>query len=273
MRFLTLGDETFHVEADLAGASTVVFIHALGADLRIFDECAALLARQNIGCFRYDLRGHGLSDLGRPPAHIDDHSADLAALMDAAGVTKATICGVSVGGMVALGLWPRRPDLVERLALCCTGAKIGTAEAWNQRIAAICEGGTASVAEAVLQRWFSPEQYRLGGGKVALCRNMLANGSAPGYAATCVALRDSDLTEVAATVDVPCLCVAGEFDGSTPPEFVRDLHASLAGSQFTVIPGAGHLPPFQQPEAFARELLGFLREKETAPRGAAGGEG
>ena len=259
MRYLTLGDDTFHCEADLiAGTPTVVFIHALGADLRIFDECASALSRQKIGCMHYDLRGHGLTDLGRPPRVIDDHAGDLAALMDAAGVARATICGVSVGGMIALGLWRRRPDLVERLMLCCTGAKIGTAETWNLRIAAIEQGGTAAVAEAVLQRWFAAEDYRRGGGNIALCRNMLVNGSAAGYAATCVALRDSDLSVVAVTVDVPCHCVAGEFDGSTPPDFVRGLHASIPGSRFTVISGAGRLPPLQQPAAFSLELLAFL---------------
>jgi len=259
MQFLTLGGDTFHIKSHLiADAPVVIFIHALGADLRIFDAVSRALVDENVGNLRYDLRGHGLSDLGRPPRHIDDHADDLAALMDAAGVTRATICGVSVGGMIALGLWRRRPDLVERLVLCCTGARIGTTEAWNQRIASVNQGGTAVVAEAVLQRWFSAEDYSRGGGMVALCRNMLSGSSAAGYAATCVALRDSDLTEAAKAVDVPCLCVAGEFDGSTPPDFVRSLHERVAGSRFTIVPGAGHLPPLQRPEAFARVLMEFI---------------
>jgi len=259
MQFLTLGGDTFHIKSHLiAEAPTVIFIHALGADLRIFDAVTRTLADENIGSLRYDLRGQGLSDLGTPPAHIDDHAADVAALMDATGVTRATICGVSVGGMIALALWRGRPDLVGRLMLCCTGARIGTAESWTQRIQAVQQGGTASVAEAVLQRWFPREEYLRGGGRVALCRNMLSNGSAEGYAATCAALRESDLTGAAKTVDVPCLCVAGEHDGSTPPDFVRGLHALIPESRFTVIAGAGHLPPLQRPEAFSRELMGFL---------------
>jgi len=237
MQHLALGADTFYIKSHLiAEAPTVVFIHALGADLR----------------------GHGLSDLGRAPKHIDDHAADLAALLDAVGVRRATICGVSVGGMIALGLWRRRPDLVERLMLCCTGAKIGTTEAWNQRIATVQQGGPAAVAEAVLQRWFSAEEYQRGVGKVALCRNMLSKGSTAGYVATCVALRDSDLNEAARAVNVPCLCVAGEHDGSTPPEFVRGLHESIPRSRFTILSGAGHLPPLQQSMAFTREILRFI---------------
>jgi 3-oxoadipate enol-lactonase len=259
MRHLILGGDTFHVEADLMeGAPTVVFIHPLGADLRVFDEVVARLLRAKIGCLRYDLRGHGLSDLGRAPRLADDHAADLDGLMELAGVRRATVCGVSVGGLVAQAFYKRRPDLLERLALCSTGAKIGTAEAWNQRIEAALAGGVASLAESVLQRWFSPADYARGGGQVALCRHMLSGTSAAGYAATCAVLRDSDLTGALADISVPTLCIAGEFDGSTPPDFVRGLHERIVGSRFLELSGAGHIPPLQRSEAFATALIDFV---------------
>lgn len=259
MRFLTLGGDTFHVEADLVkGAPVVVCIHPLGADLGVFDEVAPRLAKTGLGVFRYDLRGHGLSDLGQPPRTADDHAADLAGLLDIAGIARATICGVSVGGLVALALYRFRPDLVERPLLACTGAKIGAAEAWNQRIAAARAGGVGSLAEAVLQRWFSASDYAKGGGLVALCRNLLERTSAEGYAATCAVLRDSDLTEALADIRAPTLWVAGEHDGSTTPDFVRAMHAQTQGSHFRLIPGAGHVPPLQQPEAFAEALIDFV---------------
>ena len=137
MRFMTLGADTFHVEADLiAGAPTVVCIHPLGADLRVFDELAALLLRASVGVLRYDLRGHGLSELGAPPKLPDDHAADLSAILDIAGVERAVVCGVSIGGVIAQAFYRRRPEAVERLVLVATGAKIGTRESWDQRIAA-----------------------------------------------------------------------------------------------------------------------------------------
>jgi 3-oxoadipate enol-lactonase len=259
MRFLTMGGDTFHVEADLIeGAPTVVCIHPLGADLRVFDELAVRLAKARIGCLRYDLRGHGLSDLGKAPGIADDHAADLAGLMQLAGIRRATICGVSVGGLIAQALYRLRPDLVERLLLASTGAKIGTPEAWNQRIAAARGGGVASLAESVLQRWFSAADYARGDGLVALCRHMLSGTSAEGYAATCAVLRDSDLTGALAAISVPTLCVAGEFDGSTPPEFVRALQERIPGSRFLQLSGAGHVPPLQSVDAFASALIEFV---------------
>ena len=259
MQSIEVGGATLHVEAALiAGGPTVVFVNSLGADLRIWDDVVALLAGQGVGALRYDFRGHGLSDLGEPPKLIADHAADLAAVMEAAGVAKATICGVSVGGQIALGLADAHPERVERLVLCCTGAKIGADATWNERIAAVQAGGVGALAEGVLQRWFPPQMYAEGGGAVALTRNMLSRTASEGYIATCVALRDSDLTEAARRVKAPTLVIAGEFDGSTPPDFVREFAALIAGAEFALIPGAGHLPSLQQPAALAAIIVAFL---------------
>jgi 3-oxoadipate enol-lactonase len=237
----------------------VVYANSLGSDLRIWDGVVETLGRHGYGALRYDLRGHGLSDLGVPPPIIAGHSADLAAVMDAFGVARATVCGVSVGGVIALGLSALHPERVERLILCCTGAKIGTDESWNARIAAVRQGGVASIAESVLQRWFPAHAYGENGPLLALSRNMLARTPADGYVAICEALRDSDLTEAAKAVRVPTLVIAGAHDGFTPPEFVRAFSALVPGARFETIAEAGHLPCLQTPEELAERMLAFMR--------------
>src|SRR5271155_1703037 len=150
MRFAQIRDATLHVDVrPFADRPTVVFVNSLGSDLRIWDGVVAALAAAHIGAVRYDLRGHGLSDLGAPPNRMEAHIDDLAALMDHLKIERATICGISVGGMIALGLSHKHPEKVGALILCCTGHLIGTAEAWNARIAAVEEGGVASIAETV----------------------------------------------------------------------------------------------------------------------------
>jgi 3-oxoadipate enol-lactonase / 4-carboxymuconolactone decarboxylase len=264
MRFAQIGAATLHVEVRLlADRPTVVFVNSLGSDLRIWEGIAEALAAARIGVVRYDLRGHGLSDLGAPPNRMEAHIDDLAALMDRLAIERATICGISVGGMIALGLSHRHPEKVGAMILCCTGHLIGTAETWNARIAAVEEGGVVSIAETVLQRWFSPAAYKEGGGGLALMRNMLSRTPTAGYAATCAALRDADLTEAARAVHVPTLCVAGEFDGSTPPELVRSLSALIPGSEYQVIANAGHLPCIERPKELTASILSFLRENEA----------
>ena len=256
MQVVKVGDAHLHVAARLPpGRPVVAFIHALGADFRIWDDVAARLQGAGYATLLYDLRGHGLSDLGTPPRRIDDHVDDLLGLLEAFAIPQAHIAGVSVGGQIALGLAGRRPQAILSLALCCTGARIGTPEAWNARIAAVEGGGVASVAEAVLQRWFPPAEYSRDGALPAMCRNMLSRSSAAGYNATCVALRDSDLTAAARAIAAPTLCVGGEFDTSTPPAMVRELVGLIPGARYVEIAGAGHLPCLQAPQALSRELI------------------
>jgi len=253
-------DAWIHVAASLRPEGrNVVYVNSLGSDFRIWDGVVSRLAEAGYGALRYDLRGHGLSDLGAPPRLISDHAADLLALMDACGLARAILCGVSVGGVISLGLAAVAPERVERLALCCTGAKIGTEAVWNQRIAAVEHGGVGAVSEAVLARWFPASLREADAPEVALARNMLNRTPAAGYIATCVALRDSDLTEAAKGVRVPALCVAGGLDASTPPELVRALAGLIAGSEYFEIEGAGHLPCLQTPGALAERLIAFLK--------------
>jgi 3-oxoadipate enol-lactonase len=260
MHSAKIGDAWLHVEAALRpGGRNVVYINSLGSDLRICDGVVARLAAAGFGALRYDLRGHGLSDLGTPPKLIADHAADLVGVMDAFGVERALICGVSVGGVIALGLAAARPEKIEKLALCNTGAKIGTDETWNPRIAAVEQGGVAGIAEMVLERWFPPACHAADAAELALARNMLTRTPTAGYVATCIALRDSDLTAAARGVKVPTLCVAGELDGSTPPALVRTLAGLVPGAEYFEIEGAGHLPCLQTPDALADRLVAFFK--------------
>ncbi|HEY1942586.1 MAG TPA: 3-oxoadipate enol-lactonase [Roseiarcus sp.] len=261
MRVVRTGGTTLHVEAHLApGRPTVVFLNSLGSDLRIWDEVVEALARSGVGALRYDLRGQGLSDTGTTPYRIADHVADLEAVLASCGVARATICGLSVGGMIALGLAEKRPELVAGLVLCCTGHRIGTSESWNARIAAVENGGVRAVAETVLQGWFSPNAYRDNTAGVALCRNMLTRSPVDGYLATCAAVRDADLEPAARGVTAPVLCIAGEHDRATPPQLVGALSALIPGARLAVIPGAGHMPCVEAPVILADHLLGFVRE-------------
>jgi 3-oxoadipate enol-lactonase/4-carboxymuconolactone decarboxylase len=261
MRFVRTEGAALHVEASLArGRPTIVFVNSLGSDLRIWDDVVAALDHAGVGALRYDLRGQGLSDTGATPYRIAGHVADLEAVLANHGVARAAICGLSVGGMIALGLAQKRPDLAAGLILCCTGHRIGTAESWSARIAAVEKGGVGAIAETVLQGWFSPAAYRDNAAGVALCRNMLARSPADGYAATCAALREADLEDAARAVSAPTLCLAGEYDRATPPDFVGSLRSLIPGARFAVIPGAAHMPCVEAPGVLAERLLGFVGE-------------
>jgi 3-oxoadipate enol-lactonase len=242
-------------------APALVFVNSVGTDFRIWD--AVVPEFQDYRTLRYDKRGHGLS-ASEGGDSIDAHAADLAALLDARGIGRATIVGLSIGGMIALGLSRLRPDLVGRLVLCDTAHRIGTTESWQARIDAIRAAGVASIADATMERWFSAA-FRAGQPElVAIARAMLSRTPADGYLSACAALRDGDLTAAARAVAVPTLCLCGTADTATTPELVRSLAALITGARYADIPGAGHIPCVEAPDILARLIRGFIEE---APHG------
>ncbi len=242
-----------------AGAPLVVFANSLGTDLRIWNGVLDRLG-DRIQSICYDKRGHGLSDAPPAPYTLDDHIDDLAGLTGHLQVEQAIFCGVSVGGMIALGLAARRPSMVRGLILCDTAHKIGSDELWNQRIHQIRQYGIEGIADAILERWFSESFHRAAPQAVAGWRNMLVRTPVEGYIGTCAALRDADLTATAKSVKVPVRCLCGSEDGATPPELVQSMSALIAGARFQLVYGAGHLPCIEAPDLLASTISRFIEE-------------
>ncbi len=239
-------------------APAVVFANSLGTDFRIWNALLAHLD-DNHRVILYDKRGHGLSEATPAPYRLDDHVDDLAALLDHLEVTGATIIGLSVGGMIAQGLAAKRADLVSALVLMDTAHKIGTAEMWNARIDTVTSQGIEAMADAIMERWFTPTYRVADNPDFVGYTAMLARTTTDGYAGTCAALRDADLTRSTAALKIPVLCVVGDQDGSTPPDLVRSTADLIDGARFEIIEGAGHLPCIERPAKTARLLQDFLR--------------
>ena len=235
----------------------LVFSNSLGTDHRLWDrQVPAVEARLRV--VRYEACGHGVSDLPRGPVTIERLSQDLIALLDHLGIERAVVCGCSLGGVIALWLAVNRPERLTGVVLANTGAKVGTNESWNARIAAVRAGGTAAVRDRVVRRFLTPEFRARDPETTTMIAGMLDATNAEGYIAACEALRASDLRSDARRVRVPVLIVGSERDQSTPPELSRDLHASIEGSELVMIADAAHLSNVEQPEAFNASLLMFL---------------
>lgn len=241
-----------------ADAPAVVFANSLGTDLRLWD---ALLAQMpDIRAIRFDKRGHGLSDES-PPYAIADLAQDAAALIEALDPGPVVFVGLSIGGMIAQALAASRPELLRALVLSNTAVRMGTAESWAQRIAAVETAGTASIADTIMERWFAaPFRARP---ELALWRNMVIRTSSTGYVAACQALAATDLTQTTAALRLPTLVIAGDQDGSSPAELVRATADLIPGAGFHVIPVAGHLPCVEAPAAYAAVLRPFLQENQA----------
>lgn len=264
MAFARVNGVVLHHEVrGAAGKPWLVFSNSLGTDFRIWNDVVGQL-RADYRIVLYDKRGHGLSEATPAPYRLSDHVADLAALLDHLGIERAAVVGLSVGGLIAQGIAALRPDTVAALVLCDTAHKIGTAEAWNDRIKAVTTNGIASIADAIMERWFT-EAYRSPDNPDFVGYTaMLTRTNVDGYAGTCAALRDADLTESTSSLKVPALVLVGDQDGSTPPDLVRSTAALIKGSEFRIIEGAGHLPNIEKSGAVAALIAGFLKSNGYA---------
>ncbi|MFV0458888.1 MAG: alpha/beta fold hydrolase [Actinomycetales bacterium] len=211
---------------------------------------------QDVRVAIYSLRGHGGSQTPPGPYTLDDLVADVVGVMEQLSLPRAHQVGVSLGGMVALGLATTRPDLVESVVPVASSAHPRNRDQWLQRAAEVRAHGMAAVADSSLQRWFTDDFQSDPEARTAH-QNLLAV-EAEGYAGCCEALADIDLRQQVTGIEVPALVLAGEQDPAFGPEHAEALRGSLPGARLTVIEHSAHLPPTQQPRAVADALRDFL---------------
>lgn len=257
MQLFDTGDVRLHYRVDgPADGPPVVFANSLGTDMRLWDPILPLLPK-GLRIIRFDKRGHGLSTCPTGPYSMGALITDTEKLLDFLDVKGCVFVGLSIGGMIAQGLAVKRLDLIRAMVLSNTAAKIGNPAIWAERIASVEKGGIESLADATMQRWFSPAFRQ--GPELELWRNMLVRQPDDGYAGCSAAISGTDFFSTTSGLRLPCLGIAGSEDGATPPDLVRETTDLIPGSKFHLIRKAGHLPCVEQPEEFAQVLTDFLK--------------
>lgn len=236
---------------DSAGSpdrDAVVLLHALGTDRTLWDDVTPRLADTH-HVVRLDLRGHGASTSMVDSPSIDALGGDVIAVLDALGIGRAHVAGVSLGGLVAQWLGVFAAPRVRSLTLANTAARIGSRELWTTRIAAVTAGGLEAVADASLARWFSDAFRAAEPGRVAACRARLLAMPAQGYLSACAVLRDTDLSDVVSRITASTVVVGGRGDLATPPSDSEWLAAAIPGAALQLL-DAAHLSNVERPDAF-----------------------
>jgi 3-oxoadipate enol-lactonase len=270
MPFVRTGNVVAYYElSGPPGAPVVAFANSLGTNVHVWDAQLGPFTR-TFRVLRYDMRGHGLSSEGTPGRAITIATLadDLAALLDALGISSVRLVGLSIGGMVAQRFAATYPHRLDALVLCATGNRIGTRETWESRIATIAREGIGAIVPGVMERWFTPRAHAEQPELVAGFATMLGRTPASGYVAACLAIAAADLRDEDARITAPTLVVAGAGDAVTPPAAGAELRDAIRGAELAVIDGAAHILCAEQPAAFDAAVLGFLHGPRTAERTA-----
>jgi 3-oxoadipate enol-lactonase len=221
---------------------TLVLIGSLGSSLEMWEP--QLAALNDFRVMRIDLPGHGGSPVPDAAFDIADIGRAVLALVD----RRASVCGLSLGGLAAM--WLAAHTDVDRVVLACTKPRFDPPEQWVERAALVRRDGLEPIVDAVLARWFTPEADPA---IVERERAMFLATPPEGYARCCDVLRDADLTPELARIEAAVLVIVGERD----PSVTRDEAAALPGRLVTIA-GAAHLASAERPHDFNAALREHL---------------
>jgi pimeloyl-ACP methyl ester carboxylesterase len=241
----------------------ILFIHGFPLDRTTWRQVVATLT----GWRRIapDLRGLGLSDV--PDRYsMAEYADDLAALLEGLKAPPAVVCGLSMGGYVAFEMARRHRDKVRALILVNSRAEPDDEAGKRRRgdlIALVEREGSQALADVLLPQLLAPTNLSAMPHVVQHLRTMIAGNPPRGLIGALEAMRDRpDSRPLLKDIKVPTLVVAGRDDKLIPSSTSRALADAISGSQFTLIPEAGHLTPLEQPIATSRVISEFLESLE-----------
>ena len=248
-----------HARVDGEAGDWIVLSNSLGADLSMWEpQMPTLTARHRV--LRYDARGHGASPAPPGPYSLTDLEDDVVALMDERGIERAAFMGLSMGGMVGMGLALRHPARIARLVVADARADAPAPwrAMWDERVARVRAGGLAAVVDGTLSSWLTQAWRDANPEGAARLRAMVLACDPGGYAACCAALKGLDRLRDLPRLTVPTLYIGGAQDAGAPPDVMRAMADATPGGRYTQIPDAAHVANIDAPEAFTEAVAGFL---------------
>lgn len=260
-------DMAYEDTGDARGdAGVVVLLHGYPLNRSMWREQLEEL-RGRYRVVAPDFRGHGETGLSdEPRATMETLAEDVGALLDALGIERVALGGLSMGGYVALAFYRLYAARVRALVLADTRATPDTEEARRAREEsarkALAEG-MGAIADAMLPKLLASATLREQPEVVARVRAMITATRPEGAASALrgMAVR-SNQTDLLAQIDAPTLVLVGSEDALTPRADAEAMHRAVEGSRLESIAGAGHLSNIERPREFNRALSDFLRALE-----------
>jgi 3-oxoadipate enol-lactonase len=254
---------------DFGQGEPVVFLHAFPLNRTMWaPQTSALGAEWR--CLTIDARGFGESSASAPLT-IDRYADDVVAVLDHAGVDRATIVGLSMGGYVAFALWRRAATRVRAFVLADTRATADSPETIERRrelIALARSDGVRAIADRQLVGLLGKTTRERRPEVEATARTIAESATVDGIVGALEALiARPDSTGTLATISVPTLFIAGEEDVITPAKDARAMHDAVLGSRLEILARAGHLSNLEAPAAFTAVVSEFLRDSTLRFRG------
>ncbi|MCW8896731.1 MAG: alpha/beta hydrolase [Flavobacteriales bacterium] len=260
---LTIPVNKFHLSYDDVGEGSIpiIFLHGYPFDKTMwYDQLDFLkFSYRLISC---DIRGFGKSTDEETSLSIDLFTDDLIQFMDKLGIDRAIICGLSMGGYIALNAIKRFPNRFKGLILCDTQCIADTPEVKAKRyktIEVIERGGIANFTEGIIESVFHKDSIANKKELVGQVRSIVLANSEHIIKQGLVALAErTETCSILDKINIPTLIICGREDGVTPLAQSEIMNEKIKGSVLKVVDHAGHVSNLEQPHDFNQHLLDFL---------------
>jgi 3-oxoadipate enol-lactonase len=209
----------------------------------------------------YDLRGHGRAAGSPIPFTMEEIAADLIRVLDALGLERAHVVGLSYGGGIAQTAAVRHPERFASLALLATTDF--PFAAFEDRARSGEDDGMEAQVVPSLTRWFTPDDLAVNSWGVRYARERVRRTDAGDWAAAWRSFKGLDVQDRLATFPAPTLILAGALDASTTPEIMAAIAERIPGSIYRELPGTPHMQTLSKPDLVAPALDEFLAANDA----------
>lgn len=254
------GDVTLSAhESGRKDGPAILLSNSLGAGLGMWGLQRAFLG-QHYRVIGYDTRGHGQSNTPTGDYDFGDLTVDAVAVLDHFGIETADFVGLSLGGMTGLGLALDYTGRFGKVVCACARADAPTpfANSWDDRIAAISEGGMSAIWPDTLERWLTEGFIANNSATIDALANDFMQTTVAGYTGCARALQTLNYAKRLGDVTLPVLFISGADDLGAAPVVMQDMASATPGSDYVNIPDCAHFANINQPDAFNSALKTFL---------------
>lgn len=261
MKILVNGTKLNVLDLGDSQAKPIVLIHGFPLNHEMWSPQLEFL-KKDFRVVAYDVRGHGESDIGDGQYTMELFADDLIVMLDSLKIEKIVLCGLSMGGYIALRAIEKSEDRVEGLILCDTKAEADSNEAKLKRsatIKSVKNQGMEPFIESQIHALLAPQTITGNPVMVEMVRRMIQRNSPLGICGALLAMAGrTDTSTVLPRLKIPTLILVGENDTLTPPEISKSMHEKIPHSTMHIIQRAAHLSSLENAEDFNRHLSDFL---------------
>jgi pimeloyl-ACP methyl ester carboxylesterase len=253
---------------DRGSGMPLLLVHGFPLDHSMWDAQVTRLS-ERWRVIAPDMRGFGGSQVTSGTVTMEQMADDLAALVEALAIDEPIVlCGLSMGGYVALAFWRKHVERLRGLVLCDTRAAADTPQAAAGRLETaqrVLGEGTQSLADAMLPRLFAPATLENDPNAIAAERQKILSVHPEGIAAALRGMASRrDFRDELANISLPTMVIVGEHDAISTVDEMRSMAGAIPAAEFVILPGAGHMTPLENPTGFNEAIEQFLTRVERA---------